>query len=83
LNVLIIWVLNFVLGIIATALLASQITAGKSISFDDGFQVGLSLYNEGLILYFVLILVYFFGAKKLWDKTVGGLIVDALMGKKK
>ncbi len=80
---LITWVLNFILGIIVTALLASQISSGKSISFENGIQFNLRLYNMGLILYLVFIVAYFFGAKKLWGKTIGGLITNKLMGKKK
>lgn len=82
-NTLLTWVLNLVLGIFGTALLASQISSGKSVSFEDGIQFSLRLYNAGLILYFVFIVVYFWGAKKLWGKTVGGLIIDKLLGKKK
>ena len=44
-------------------------------------KVGLDL--TGFIIWVVVIAVYFFVAKKLWGKTVGGLIIDAVMGKKK
>lgn len=78
------WVFNFILGIFGTALLASQISSGKSIGFENGaLNLSLSLYNTGLILYLVLIVVYFWGAKKFWGKTVGGLLTDKLLGKKK
>lgn len=78
------WVFNFLLGILGTALLASQISSGKSIVFENGAPgLSLSLYNMGLVLYLVLIVAYFWGAKKFWGKTVGGLITDKILGKKK
>lgn len=77
------WVFNFFLGVIGTALLASQISSGKSISFEDGIQFNLSLYNMGLVLYLVLLIVYFWGAKKYLGKSVGGLLTDKILGKKK
>lgn len=77
------WVFNFVLGIIGTALIASQISSGKSISFENGIQFHLNIYNMGLILYIVLIAVYFWGAKRMWGKTPGGLLADKLTSKKK
>ena len=79
---LITWVLNFVLGIIVTALLASQISSGQSISFEDGIRLNLKLYNMGLILYVIFIVAYFWGAKKVWGKTVGGLMTEKFLGKK-
>ena len=73
-------IFNFLLGVLGTALLTTQITTGKSISSTG---LSLSLKNEGLILWLVLLVVYFWGAKKFLGKTVGGLLVDKLMGKKK
>lgn len=80
---LITWVLNFVLGIVVTALVASQISSGQSVSFADGIKFNLRLYNFGLILYVVLIVAYFWGAKKFLGKTIGGLLTQKLLGKKK
>ena len=77
------WILNFVLGVFGTALLASQISSGKSVSFEDGIQFSLKLYNMGLILYLVFIVAYFWGAKKFWGKTVGGLLTDKILGNKR
>lgn len=78
------WVFNFLLGILGTALVASQISSGKSIVFENGAPgLSLSLYNMGLILYLVLIVAYFWGAKKFLGKTIGGLITDKILGKKK
>lgn len=73
-------VFNFILGVLGTALLTTQLMTGKSISSEG---LSLQLKNEGLILWLVLLVVYFFGAKKLWGKTPGGLLTDKLMGKKK
>lgn len=73
------WVFNIILGVLGTALLTTQITTGKSISSTG---LSLSLKNEGLILWLVLLVVYFWGAKKLWGKTPGGLLTDRLTGKK-
>lgn len=81
-STLITWILNIFLGFFVTALLASQISSGQSISFEDGIQLNLRLYNSGLIFYLVFIVVYFVGAKKLWGKTVGGLIANVILGKK-
>lgn len=83
LKTLLIWVLNFVLGVMVTALVASQISSGKSISFEDGIRLNLSLYNMGLVLYLVLIAAYFWGAKKFLGKTIGALLIEMLMGNKK
>lgn len=44
-------------------------------------KVGLDL--TGFIIWVVVIAIYFFAAKKIWGKTVGGLIVDTIAGKKK
>lgn len=73
-------VFNFILGVLGTALLTTQIMTGKSISSEG---ISFQLKNEGLILWLVLLVVYFFGAKKLWGKTPGGLLTDKIMGKKK
>lgn len=73
-------IFNFLLGVLGMALLSTQILAGKSISSSG---MSLQLKNEGLILWLVLMVVYFIGAKKLWGKTVGGIITDKLTGKKK
>lgn len=84
LGLILTWVFNFILGIIGTALLASQISTGRSISMVDGnLDFHLGLQNMGLILFIVFIAVYFWGAKKLWGKTVGGLLADKLTGRKK
>lgn len=76
-------VFNFFLGVIGMAFLASQISSGKSISFQNGLQFNLELYNFGLLLYLVLLVTYFWGAKRLWGKTVGELLTDKILGKKK
>ena len=76
-------VLNTLLGVLGTALLASQISSGQSISFVDGINFNLRLYNFGLILYLVFIALYFFGAKKYWGKTPGALLAKKILGKKK
>jgi len=80
---ILIWVFNFLLGVIGMALLASQISSGKSVSFENGIQFSLSLYNLGLILYLIFIIAYFWGAKKLWGKTIGALLTEKILSKKK
>ncbi|MDP3973763.1 MAG: hypothetical protein Q8P92_02935 [Candidatus Daviesbacteria bacterium] len=78
------YVLNFLIGIVGTMLLVSQLTSGRGISTATGrVSVGVGLDMTGFIIWVVIVLVYFFGAKKLWGKTVGGLLVDMVMGKKK
>lgn len=72
-------IFNFLLGVLGTALLTTQIMTGKSISATG---LSLQLKNEGLILWVVLLVVYFWGAKKFWGKTPGGLLTDKLIGKK-
>lgn len=72
-------IFNFLLGVLGMALLTTQIMTGKSISTTG---LSLQLKNEGLILWLVLMVVYFVGAKKLWGKTIGGLLTDKLTGKK-
>ena len=76
-------VFNTILGVLGTAIVASQISSGKSISFENGVNLSLDIHNMGLVLYIVLLVPYFLGAKKLWGKTVGGLLTDKLLGKKK
>lgn len=77
-------IFNIVLGIFGTALLASQISSGKSIVFVNGAPgLSLSLYNMGLILYLVLIVAYFVGSKKFLGKTPGAIITEKILGKKK
>ncbi|MDO8573512.1 MAG: hypothetical protein Q7R77_02050 [Candidatus Daviesbacteria bacterium] len=77
------WVLNFILGIIVTAIIASQISSGQGISFEDGIKLNLKLYNMGLILYLVFIVAYFVGSKKFLGKTPGAIITEKILGKKK
>lgn len=78
------WVFNFLLGVIGTALLASQISTGKSISMVNGkWDIHFGLQNMGLVLFIIFIAVYFWGAKKLWGKTIGGLLTAKILGKKK
>lgn len=72
-------IFNVLLGVIGTALLTTQIMTGKSIGSDG---LSFSLKNEGLILWVVLLVAYFFGSKKLWGKTVGGLLTEKLLGRK-
>ena len=67
------------MGIVGSMLLISQLTSGKSVS---GTGVGFKLDGTGLILWVVVIVAYFFLAKKFWGKTVGGLLVSKLMGGK-
>ncbi len=79
LGILLTVIFNFLLGVLGTALLTTQIMTGKSISATG---LSLQLKNEGLILWVVLLVVYFWGAKKFWGKTPGGLLTDKLIGKK-
>jgi hypothetical protein len=83
LNILITWVINFFLGIIGSMFIVSQILSGKSVSTSSGkVNVGFQLDTFGLIAWVVVILVYFVGAKKIWGKTVGGILADKIGGKK-
>lgn len=82
-GIILTWVFNFFLGILGTAIVASQISSGQGISFEDGIKLNLRLYNMGLVLYLVLLVGYFWGAKKYLGKTAGGLITDKILGKKK
>ena len=67
------------MGVVGSMLLVSQLTSGKSVS---GSGVGFKLDGTGIILWVVVLAAYFFLAKKFWGKTVGGKIVDSIMGKK-
>lgn len=73
------YVLNFLIGVVGSMLLISQLTSGKSVSSSG---VGFKLEGTGLILWIVVLVAYFFLAKKFWGKTIGGKIADAIMGKK-
>lgn len=76
-------VFNLLLGVLGTAILASQISSGQSVNFNDGFKLNLRLYNFGLILYIVFLVGYFWGAKKYLGKSVGALLTEKILGKKK
>lgn len=73
------YVINFFVGVVGSMLLISQLTSGKSVSSTG---VGFKLDGTGMILWVVVLVAYFFLAKKFWGKTAGGKIVDAIMGKK-
>ncbi len=60
-------------------LLISQLTSGKSVS---GTGVGFKLDGTGLILWVIVLVAYFFLAKKFLGKTIGGWIVSKLMSGK-
>lgn len=70
------YVVNFFLGGVGSMLLVSQLTSGKSVS---GSGVGFKLDGTGMILWVVVLVAYFFLAKKFWGKTVGGKIVDLVI----
>lgn len=80
-----IWFLNFLIGIVGTAILVTKLTGrGEGIAATgSSASVKVNMDMTGIIIWVVIVAIYFFGAKKLWDKTVGSLIIDALMGKKK
>lgn len=82
---IVVWLLNFFIGIVGTAILVTKLTGrGEGIAATGNsasFRVNMDM--TGFIIWIVIIAVYFIGAKKLWGKTVGGLIADAVMGKKK
>lgn len=73
------WIANFI-GVFVLALVTTQITTGKSIGANG---ISLQLKNEGLIIWLVLLVAYFWGAKKFWGKTAGGLLAAKLLGGKK
>lgn len=82
--VILTWIFNFFLGFFGTALLASQISTGRSIGMVDGnLDIHLGLQNLGLLLFVIFLIAYFWGAKKLWGKTIGGLLTDKILAKKK
>lgn len=70
------YIANFLIGIVGTLLLVSQLTSGKSVS---GTGVGFRLEGFGLILWVVVVVLYFVLAKKYWKKTVGGKIADLII----
>lgn len=80
-----IWFLNFLIGIVGTAILVTKLTGrGEGIAATgSSASVKVNMDMTGIIIWVVIVAIYFFGAKKLWGKTVGSLIIDALMGKKK
>lgn len=80
-----VWFLNFLIGIVGTAILVTRLTArGEGIAATgSSASVKVNMDMTGIIIWIVIIAVYFFGARKAWGKTVGGLIVDTVTGKKK
>lgn len=85
LKTLVVWILNFVIGIVGTAILITKLTGrGEGIAATGSsasFKVNMDM--TGFIIWIVIIVAYFFISKKMWGKTVGGFIADAVMGKKK
>lgn len=80
-----VWFLNFLIGIVGTAILITKFTGrGEGVSATgSSASVKVNMDMTGFIIWIVIIAVYFFGAKKIWGKTIGGLIADTVMGKKK
>lgn len=72
-----VWVLN-IIGIIAIAWVIAKL-AGSGGADTGGEGVSINLNGVGFIIWIVVLVVYFYGAKKLWGKTVGGLIMDKVM----
>ncbi len=79
-----VWFLNFLIGIVGTAILITKLAGrGEGIAATgSSASVRVNMDMTGIIIWVVIIAVYFFGAKKLWGKTIGGLIADKLTGKK-
>lgn len=82
---ILVWFLNFFIGVVGTAILVTKLTGrGEGVAATgSSASVRVNMDMTGMIIWVVVVAVYFFGAKKFWGKTVGGLIVDAVMGKKK
>ncbi len=80
-----IWFLNFLIGIVGTAILVTKLTdRGEGIAATgSSASVKVNMDLAGIIIWVVIVTIYFVAAKKLWGKTVGSLIIDTLMGKKK
>lgn len=80
-----VWLLNFLIGIVGTAISVTKLTGrGEGVAATGtSASVRVNMDMTGFIIWIVIIAVYFFGAKKFWGKTVGGLIVDMVAGKKK
>lgn len=73
-----VWVINFILGIIVTSYIIGKLGGGsEAVSTSQGVSINLS--GMGFVIWIVVVIAYFYGAKKLWGKTVGGLIMDKLM----
>lgn len=80
-----VWIINFFIGIIGTMMLVSSITgngSGITSASSSGASFKFGLDGTGFIIWLVLLIVYFWGARKLWGKTPGGLLTDKLLGKK-
>lgn len=76
------YIFNFLIGIVGIMFLVSRFDTGRGVSATgSGVSVGVGLTFTGFIIWLVVVLVYFFGAKKLWGKTVGGLLASKLTGK--
>lgn len=85
LKTIIVWFLNFVIGVVGTAVLLTKLTGrGEGVAATgESASVNINLDMTGFVVWIAVVTVYFFGAKKLWGKTIGGLLVNAVMGKKK
>ena len=80
-----VWFLNFLIGIVGTAILVTKLTGrGEGVSATgSSASVRVNMDMTGFIIWVVIVAVYFFGAKKFWGKTIGGFIIDAVASKKK
>lgn len=81
---IVVLLLNFLIGIVGTAILITKLSGrGEGIAATGSsasFKVNMDM--TGFIVWIVIIAAYFFGARRFWGKTVGGLITDTVMGKK-
>ena len=76
-------IFNLFLGIVGPALLVSQLTGSDAVSVDgSNINVGFQLDAFGILAWVVLVFLYFFVAKKLLGKTVGGKLADIITFRK-
>jgi len=82
LRFLIAFFINLLAGIILPALIVTQLTGKNAIVTGQEVGINFSLDTFGIIAWFILVLLYFFGSKYFLGKNPGRKLADLLIGKK-
>ncbi len=74
-----VWVINVVIVIVLAWVIGKFTGDSETVTNGSNSTVNINLNGVGLIVWIIVLVIYFYGARKLWGKTVGGLIMEKLM----